>query len=142
MMSDDKLRQYSYYLFKSEQEADVFANYVSEGKLVMTDLKKENFELIIALYRTLRDFEKKSIAELLGVEGISDEDLCMQCCNIGICGLNQYTFNLFEGALEGITLSGKGKIQKSEEDWVKLKTIIADVNELIRTLVPVGGGVG
>lgn len=142
MMDDTKLTMHSHEFFKSEEEADVFAKYVLEGKLVLTDMKRTNFELIIELYRILRDFEKKSIAELLGVEGISDEDLCKKCCDIGICGLNQYSLRLFEEAMEGITLSGKGKIQKSEEDWKKLTTIVADVFELIRTLVPVGGGVG
>ncbi len=141
MMSDSKLAYLSHSLFQSEKESDIFIGYLVEGKLTLSDLKEEDFRLLIALRRRLKEFEKCNLVECFGVEGIRDEELIEECCNIGICGLNKYSIKLFEEALAGVTLSGHGKIQKTREELEKIDQIIADVKALVCTLVPVGGEV-
>lgn len=126
-----------FFAFESERDADFFMELVRNGKLTIEDFKFEDWERIYSLYKRLKNFQTKSMAEIFDVS-CSDDELCEQCTSIGVCGLNQVSMSLFRESIANITLSSQGKVKKSEQELEEIHHVVADVKSLLSTLIPVG----
>ncbi len=122
-------------LVEYSQDCSIFFAHRFKSSIRISDYQEKDVRMLCDIFERINSIQ--SISAIFGVN-MEDSDLCREAVNIGICGLNTHSLDLFKEAIIGISLTNRGKINKSRDELSEIKEIVRDVQALLNTLMPVG----
>lgn len=123
-----------------EDEHKFMKQCVDSSIFSIDDSTLNDAKVLVDLYRGVRKLNYAYFNEVFGLNctprqwDVLVRNLCKTC----ICGLNNYSSELFSEALRNISLAADTKIGKPDEFFEKIERIESDVESLLSTIRPIG----
>ena len=103
-----------------------------------TDYTNEELQMINNLFEHAQNFTTEMAAEKLGISAEDFTANTQAACNVGICGLNEQTKELFMDSLNNIVMSDSFVCKKSQEYLNQINQSILNAEQLLRNIKPLG----
>lgn len=103
-----------------------------------TDYTNEELQMINNLFEHAQNFTAEMAAEKLGISAEDFVANTQAACNVGICGLNEQTKELFMDSLNNIVMSDSFVCKKSQEYLNQINQSILNAEQLLRNIKPLG----
>lgn len=121
-----------------EQTTDFSMYEVSVFLPIDTDYSEDEVLAINNIYQHVKDLSVNVIAEKIGVEPQILERNFQHLCDIGICGMNKFSLELFKEAVKNVVLTDSFSCRKTEAYIEELQKSIQNAKDLLRNIKPIG----
>lgn len=124
----------------SQEKRQFFLEIYSLGFIKPDDLVDDTFSLLSNIY---------DIVDCIGILGLNKffnlsytrsewEKFIKSLNQIGICGINLFSMNLFKDSIGNMTFISNYFIVKTDEEILEFKNVLSNIKDLVSTIKPIG----
>ena len=124
----------------SQEKKQFFLEIYSLGFVKPDDLVDETFNLLSNIY---------DVVDCIGILGLNKifnlnytrsewEKFIKSLNQIGICGINLFSMNLFKDSIGNMTFISNYYIVKTDEEILEFKNVLDNIKDLVSTIKPIG----